>query len=70
MQGALKTGKTKIAAVYVDCPHCGEGCDGTQDGSMTISIHNIDAAQIGKPVVCMACGDHFILPTKIRKMLV
>jgi RNase P subunit RPR2 len=65
----MKTGKTQIAAMYVNCPECGESYDGTQDGSQHISIHNICVEQIGKPVTCQACGEQYRLPASLRRML-
>lgn len=29
----IKTAKTEVAAVYVDCPACGEGLENPQTGS-------------------------------------
>ena len=63
----MKTGRRQIAAMYVDCPYCGESYDGTQDGSMLISMHNVHLEEVGQPVRCSACSQQYRLPTALRK---
>jgi hypothetical protein len=57
-----------IAAVYADCPHCGQGFEQTEDGSMLLSLHNFKPEQIGQVVTCYACGGQYRLPASIRKV--
>lgn len=66
---SMKTGKIQIAAVYVNCPECGESFDRTDDGSQHISMQNIPTELIGKPVTCNGCGAQYRLPAGVRKVL-
>lgn len=64
----MKSGVVQIAAVYINCPTCGEGFANTADGSMIISMHNFKPDQIGKVVECFACGERYRIPRTARKV--
>ena len=64
----MKTGVVQLAAVYVNCPHCGESFEGSDDGSMLLSMHNMNPERIGEVVTCWACAQQYKLPAGIRRV--
>lgn len=56
----LRTAKAYPAAVYVDCPECGDGFEGGAGGSQLIGpVSNLKAGEV---VTCQGCGSAFKLP--------
>lgn len=64
----MKTAVVSIAAMYADCPTCGEGFEATDDGSMLLSLHNFRPEQIGNVATCHACGERYRLPASLKKV--
>jgi len=56
----------QVAAVYLNCPHCGEGFQNTEDGSMLVSMHNFRPEQIGTVVTCYACNGTYRIPARAK----
>ena len=66
MEGKTKKGKAAIAAVYVNCPYCGEGIADKKDGSFL--LHHASGYEAGEVVTCDSCGNQFKMPAIIRKL--
>jgi uncharacterized protein with PIN domain len=68
MMPKIPSANIEIAAVYANCPTCGESFEATEDGSMLISMHNFKPEQIGQIATCVACGQQYRLPASIRRV--
>jgi hypothetical protein len=53
-------GLVKVVSLYVDCPSCGEGFQGTSDGSMQVT--QAELAALPPDYVCLGCGDIVGIP--------
>ena len=53
-------GLPKVISVYVDCPECGEGFQGTSDGSMQVT--QAELAALPPDYVCLGCGNIVGIP--------
>lgn len=60
----MKTASVQTAAVYINCPHCNESFEATDDGSMLVSMHNFSPDRIGQTVQCWACHQAYRLPKR------
>lgn len=56
----MKTATTTPAAVYVNCPHCGESVDEPMSGSQMWTEY--DMPKPGTVMTCYACGERFKAP--------
>ena len=64
----IPNANVEVAAMYANCPECGESFQRTQDNSMLLSTHNFDAALIGTVTTCFGCGSQYRLPASLRKV--
>lgn len=64
----IPSARVEVAAMYANCPECGESYDGSEDGSQLLSMHNFKPEQVGQVVTCMACGEQYRLPAALRKV--
>jgi ribosomal protein S27E len=62
---AMKTGIGYVAAVEVQCPHCGEFVT-AENGSFLFCEHR-NVGQAGQVVECDSCGKSLRLPALLGK---
>ncbi len=56
-----KTATMKIAAIYLYCPHCGEGIESPDTGAFVIYGDDHSVTR-GKMLDCGACGESVRVP--------
>jgi uncharacterized Zn finger protein len=58
----MRTAKTTVAALYVDCPNCGEPIEETGTGS---HLWNANDSTREKTLTCNACGEVCKTPKRL-----
>ena len=59
----MKRAKMRLVAVYIDCPHCGEGSDNPVNGSLMW-----EPGQVAKhgDEYCIHCDELFAFPSWVE----
>lgn len=65
----MKTGRIRIAVIYIDCPTpgCGGGVEGA-DGSFLLDPVNLPDIKAGDGYQCNECGRTFRIPVAFKKL--
>jgi uncharacterized Zn finger protein len=60
----MKTAKTAAAAVYVDCPNCGENFEHPVTGSF---LWELNSPVSERELTCLACGEKAKTPPRLLR---
>ena len=65
----MKTGRIRVAAIYIDCPTpgCGGGVKGS-DGWFILDSSNLPDIEAGQGWQCDECGKAFRIPASFKKL--